>query len=167
VLAFGVGLAADSFAVGDFGRFQRQVHVIALVQLGDHHFDVLLAGTGKKKFLGLRVAREMQRGIFFQNFVDRNADLVFVGAGLGFNRKSDGRFGGWAFIKIAVDLSPSVSPVAVSSVWRLRRYRRHEARVLQSAFTLHDLHVLKALRQVAVVIHQGGVIFSTPLMTLK
>jgi hypothetical protein len=70
------------------------------VQLGDHHFYVLLPGAGEKKFLGLRVAREMQRGIFLQNFVDRNADLVFVGAGLGFNRKSDGRFGdGRAFIK--------------------------------------------------------------------
>ncbi len=43
VLAFGVGFAANGFAVGDFGRLEREVDVIALVELGDDHFDVLLA----------------------------------------------------------------------------------------------------------------------------
>src|SRR3984893_526991 len=43
VLAFGVGFAANGFAVGDLGGLEREVNVIALVQLGDYDFDVLLA----------------------------------------------------------------------------------------------------------------------------
>src|ERR1700731_3812683 len=54
VFAFGVGSAANGFAVSDFGRLQRQVHVIALMQFRDHHFYVLLPGTRQQKFLRLR-----------------------------------------------------------------------------------------------------------------
>jgi hypothetical protein len=43
VLPFGVGFTADGFAIRHLGRFERQVHVVTLVQLGDHHLDVLLA----------------------------------------------------------------------------------------------------------------------------
>src|SRR4029077_20148829 len=60
VLAFGVGLAANGFAVGDFGRLEREVDVIALVQLGYDNFDVLLACAGQQKLLGLRIARKTQ-----------------------------------------------------------------------------------------------------------
>jgi len=56
VLAFDVGFAANGFAVGDFGRLQSEINVIALVELGDDHFNMLLAGAGQEKFLGLRVA---------------------------------------------------------------------------------------------------------------
>src|SRR6202030_3823846 len=47
VFAFGVGAPADRFAVSDFRRLQREVHVVTLVQLGHHHLYVLLAGTGE------------------------------------------------------------------------------------------------------------------------
>ena len=70
VLAFGVGLAANRFAVGNFRRMQSQVHVIALAKLRDHHFDVLLAGAGKQEFLRLRIAAETQRQILLENPVD-------------------------------------------------------------------------------------------------
>ena len=70
VFAFGVGFAANRFAIGNLGRLERQVHVIALMQLGDDDFDVLLARAGEQEFLGLRIARKTQRGIFFQNFVN-------------------------------------------------------------------------------------------------
>src|SRR5260370_28898597 len=43
VLAFGVGLAANGFAVGDLVRLEREVDVIAFVQLGDDDFNVLLS----------------------------------------------------------------------------------------------------------------------------
>ena len=56
VLAFHVGFAANGFAVRDFGRLQSEINVIALVELGDDHFNMLLAGAGQEKFLGLRVA---------------------------------------------------------------------------------------------------------------
>ena len=60
VLALGVGLAADRLAIGHFGRLERQVDVVALVQLRDDHLDVLLPGARQQKFLRLRIARKMQ-----------------------------------------------------------------------------------------------------------
>ena len=70
VFAFGVGFAANGFAIRNFGRLEREVDVIALVQLGDDDFDVLLAGAGEQEFLGLRIARETERGVFFEDFVN-------------------------------------------------------------------------------------------------
>ncbi len=93
MLAFGVGFPADGFAVRHFGRLQREIDVVALVELGHDDFDVLLAGTGEEKFLGLRIARKAQRGVLFQDFVDGDADFVFIGAAFRFNRKSNGGFG--------------------------------------------------------------------------
>ena len=52
---------------------------------------MLLAGAGKQEFFRLRVARKTQRAVFFENFVNGHADLVFVRAALGLNGKSDGR----------------------------------------------------------------------------
>ena len=72
---------------------KRQVHVVALVQLGDHDFDMLLARTGQEKLLGLRIARKPQRRVLFQNAMYRRADAVFIGASLGFDRERDGRLG--------------------------------------------------------------------------
>ena len=59
VLALGVGLSANRFAVRHFWRLEREIHVVALVQLCDDHLDVLLSGPGKQEFLGLRVAHEI------------------------------------------------------------------------------------------------------------
>ena len=91
VLAFGVGLAANGFTVGNLGRLQREIDVVALLQLGNNDFDVLLARAGKQKFLRLRVARKTERAVFFENFVNGHTDLVFVSAALGLNGKGDGR----------------------------------------------------------------------------
>ncbi len=55
VLAFDVGFPADGFAVRNFGRLQGEINVIALVELGDDDFNVLLAGTREQEFLGLRI----------------------------------------------------------------------------------------------------------------
>ena len=103
----------------------------------------------------------MQRGIFFQNSVDRDADLVFVGAGLGLNRKSDGRFGnGCALIK---NRSGFIAKRLAGSGFFQFCDRTNIAGMkllhFNELFTLHDLRVLKSLRHVAVVIHQRGVIF--------
>ena len=91
VLAFGVSLAANRFAVGNLGRLQREIDIVALLKLGNDDLDVLLAGAGKQEFFRLRVARKTQRAVFFENFVNGHADLVFVRAALGLNGKSDGR----------------------------------------------------------------------------
>ena len=93
VFAFGVGFAANGFAVGDFGRMHDQFDVVALAELGDDDFDVLLPGAAEQKFLGLRIAGEAQGQIFLQNFVNGETDAVFIGAGFGFDGESDGGFG--------------------------------------------------------------------------
>ena len=93
VFAFGVRFAANRFAIWNLGRLQRQLDVIALAQLGDYHFDVLLARTRKQKFLRLRIAAETQRRIFLENSVDRRSDLVFVRTRLRLDRKSNQRLG--------------------------------------------------------------------------
>ena len=93
VLALGVGLGANRLAIGHLRRLERDVHLESLAQLGDHHFDVLLPGAGQQKLLGLRVLREAQRQVFFQNLVNTLADAVFIGARLGLDGEGDGRLG--------------------------------------------------------------------------
>ncbi len=65
--------------------------MVALLHLRDHDFDVLLAGAGDQKFLGLRIAEESQHGIFFHQLVDARPQLVFIGAALGLDGEGDGR----------------------------------------------------------------------------
>ena len=93
VPALHVGGSADGFAIGNLGRFQGDVHAIALLQPADGDFDVLLAGSGDQEFLGLRIAIEAQGKIFFQQFVQRVAHAVFVVAALRFDREGDGGLG--------------------------------------------------------------------------
>ena len=78
---------------GTFGRFEVDFGVITVLQLGDHDFDVLLAGARDQEFFRLGVAKEAQHGIFFHQLVDAIAQLVFVGAGLGLDGEGDRRFG--------------------------------------------------------------------------
>ena len=78
---------------GHLRRLQVDFGVVAVLQLGDHDLDVLLAGAGDEEFLGLRIAEEAQHGIFFHQLVDAVAQLVFVGARLGLDGEGDGRLG--------------------------------------------------------------------------
>ncbi len=72
--------------------------VVAALEFADHDFDVLLAGSGDEEVLGLLIAEEAQHGVLFHEFVDSDAEFVFVGAGLGLDGEGDGRLGkrdGW------------------------------------------------------------------------
>src|SRR5271170_6844609 len=91
VLSFGVGLAANRFAVGYLGRLERQVDVVTLLQLGNDDLNVLLSVAREEKFLGLWLAGEAQRWVLLHDLVNGHPDLVFIGAGLRFDRKCDGR----------------------------------------------------------------------------
>ena len=91
VAALHVGPAANGFAIRNFRRVQLDVHAVALLQTADDHFDVLLAAAGQQKFLGLRIAIEAQRLIFFENPLDGVAQAIFILAALGRNREGDGR----------------------------------------------------------------------------
>ena len=93
VFTFGIGFAANRFAIRDFGRLEREVDVVTLVQFGHDDFDVLLSGASEQEFLRLRIAREAKRGVLFENLVNRDADFVFVGARFGLDGESDRRLG--------------------------------------------------------------------------
>ena len=67
--------------------------MIAVLQLRDHDFDVLLAGSGDEEFFGLRIAEEAQHGVLFHQLVNAVAQFVFVGARLRLDGEGDGRLG--------------------------------------------------------------------------
>jgi hypothetical protein len=76
---------------------------------------VQLSRTRKQELFRLRIAAEVKRRIFFENLVQRDADLLFVLARLRLNRKGNRRFG--ILDRVVNDrrcLSQSVSPVCVS-----------------------------------------------------
>ena len=52
--------STDCFAIGDLGRFQRDIHAIPALQSADRDFDMLLPGSGNQKFFRLRIAIEAQ-----------------------------------------------------------------------------------------------------------
>ena len=60
-----VGLAANGLAIRHLWRLQDDLGVVAVLQLRNHDFDVLLAGSRDEEFLGLRIAEEAQHHIFF------------------------------------------------------------------------------------------------------
>src|SRR5579862_3234548 len=160
VLAFRVGLGANGFAIGHLGRVQGELDVIALAELGHDDFDVLLAGTGEQKFLGLRIAAEVQGRVFFENFVDGDADAVFVGASLGLDGKGDRRLGNTR-ARVVNHRRFVAQGVVGQSVFQFSN-RADVTRVqlgnFQGGFALHDMEMLEALGGAAIVIVEGGVV---------
>ena len=88
-----VGKSANGLAIGNFGRLQRDIHAIPLLQPADYDFHVLLSRARQQKFARLRVAVEAQGLVFFQHLVNRVAHAVFVIAALGLDGEGDGRLG--------------------------------------------------------------------------
>ena len=161
VLAFRVGFAANRLTIGHLRRLERQVHVIAFVELRHNYFDMLLAGARQEKFLGLRVAGKAQGRVLFQNFVDGHPDAIFVGARLRLDRKCDRWLGnGRGLVENRGRLVPE----------RLARgcflQLGHGANIARAQFghfgkllALHHLDVLEALRRRVVEIRQRRIVF--------
>ena len=134
--------------------------MIAFVQLGHHHFDVLLPRTRQEKLLGLRVARKTQRQVFFEDLVDGHADAVFVRACLRLNRKGDGGLGNmrglvkqWRrFVaqRFAGDGLLELGDRADVSGMHFRHFH--------AGLALHHLDVLEPFGGRAVEIHERGVV---------
>ena len=91
VASLHVGAPANGLAIRNLRRLQVHLGVVAVLQLGDDDFDVLLAGAGDQEFLRLRIAEEAQHGVFFHQLVNAVAQLVFVGTRLGLDGEGDGR----------------------------------------------------------------------------
>ena len=68
---------------------ERDLDVIALLEFFDDRFDMKLARTRQDKFLGLRIAVEMQRRIFLEDPVQSAGDLVLVGPRFRFDGEGD------------------------------------------------------------------------------
>ena len=90
VPALDFGPATNGFAIRNLRRVQLHVDAVALLQTADDDFDVLLAAAREQKFLGLRIAIEAQRLIFFEDALDGVAEAIFILAALGGNREGDG-----------------------------------------------------------------------------
>ena len=73
-------LRANGLEIGNLGRFERDLGVIALFEAADDGLDVRLAGAGDEELVGLRVAVEADEQIFFHELVDGGRELVLVGA---------------------------------------------------------------------------------------
>ena len=84
---------ANRLAIRNFRRLQRHLGVVALLQLGDDHLDMLLPGAGDQELMGLRVAIEANQRVFFHQPVQSGGQLVFIGAGARLDRKGDRRLG--------------------------------------------------------------------------
>ena len=69
--------------------------MVPLLHLRHGHFNVLLPCARDEEFLGLRITKEAQHGIFFHQLVNTWAKLVFIGASLRLDRECDG--GLWQF----------------------------------------------------------------------
>jgi len=54
----------------------KEIDVIAFVELGDDDFNVLLPERGQEKFLGCGSREKRSAGIFLQDFMNGDADLV-------------------------------------------------------------------------------------------
>src|SRR5712692_4265946 len=91
VAALHVGATTYRLTIRDFWSLEQNFRVITLLQLGDDHFNMLLAGPGDQKFLGLFITEERQHGVLFHQLMEAVGELVFVVAALGFKGKGYGR----------------------------------------------------------------------------
>src|SRR6185437_10775386 len=161
VATLDVSLAANGFTVRDFGSFEVDFSVVALLELGNNHLNVLLAGAGDEKFLGLLVAEEAEHGVFFHQLVDAVGELVFIVAALGLDREGDGRFGecdpgilnGIGFI------AQCVTRESVFQLGHSADIACMELRDRQQVLALRNGQVRQLLRGAAGKVLQDGVIF--------
>ena len=89
VPALDIGTAADRLAIRNLRRMKLDLDLIALLQFADDDFQVLLSVAGEQKLFGLRIAVEVERGIFLEDSMYRRAEAVFIVASLRFNRVGD------------------------------------------------------------------------------
>ena len=161
VAALRVGFAADGFAIGNLGRFQRDFSVVALLEAADDGLNVRLAGAGNQELVGLRIAEEANEQVLFHELVNGGRELVFVGAALGLDGVGHGRLGQSEAARPVsrAPFCPSVSPVSVSR--SLATAPRSPACSSATSTALRPCITLrceKLLLAAARVVLQGGVV---------
>ena len=135
----------------------------------DHHFDVLLAGAGEKKFFGLRIAGKTQGGIFLENFMDGDAEFIFVRAGFRLDGESNGGLGN---LRGAVKNRGAFVAEGVAGHGLPELGDGTDVAGVQFAnfgerFSLDDLDVLHALLSAAGKIRDGRIIFQDAAFYLE
>ena len=88
VFAFGNGLLANGFAIGDLRTADIGLHVIFAQHAVNDDFQVQFAHAGDQCLAGIRLGGNAERGIFLRQALHSDAELVLVR--LGFRLDSDG-----------------------------------------------------------------------------
>ena len=91
IAAFGLGL--DRLAIGNLRLLGVDLHLVAPLEPFAEHLQVQLAHAGDHQLLGLRVAVQLERGVFLDDLVQRAGELAFVAAALGRHGQADHRRG--------------------------------------------------------------------------
>src|SRR5580658_24581 len=130
---------------------------------------MLLARSGKEKFLGAGIAAETQRGVFLKNAVNGDANAVFVRAGFGLDGEGDRwlrnariRMKNWGGF-----ISQGVAGESVLELGDGAEIAGVEFLDGNGGFALHQLNVLKAFLAAAIEIGEMGVIFQNAAEDLE
>src|SRR5215472_5208350 len=91
VAAFGFGLAADGFAIGDLRTADVGVHAKFPLHAVDNDFEVKFAHAGDDGLPGFRVGMHAEGGIFLSETSQSLAHFVLVGLGLGLDGDGNDR----------------------------------------------------------------------------
>src|SRR6185436_3124796 len=91
VAAVSLGRSGDGFPVRNPRQLEVHFDAEAALQLCDGDLDVRLTLAGNEQFLGLRIARVVDRRVFFLQPVKRSADLLLVAPALRLDRVRDDR----------------------------------------------------------------------------
>jgi len=116
----------------------------------------------------LRIAGETQCRVFFHHFVNGDADFIFIGAGFGFDRESDGRLrqlrglivNGSAFVANGIAGNGFLQFGDGADIARVKLLNFREL------FPLNHHGVLKTFRNIAIEIEKRGVVFKDTALDL-
>ena len=132
-----LGLVLDRFAIGNFRLVHFDFHFVAALEPFAQNHQVQLAHAVHHQFFGLRVAVEVERGVFFDDLVQRAGKLGFVAAGLGHGGQADHRRG--ELDRRHHPVRPASCRCADLRSWQWRRCRR--PRPIRSALRFARLHL--------------------------
>ena len=86
-------MRAYGLAIGNLGRLERDLGVVAALEAVHDGLNVRLARAGDEELVGLRIAEEADEQVLFHELVNGGRELVLVGAGLGLDGVGHGRLG--------------------------------------------------------------------------
>ena len=153
-------LGTDGFAVRNLGGLESDFSVVALFETVDDGLNVRLACAGDEELVGLGVAEEADEQVFFHELVDGGGELVFVGAGLGFDGVGHGRLGrrGYIHLDFGAFLAERVAGEGVAQLGHGAQVTGVELGHFNGLAALHHAEVRQSLLVTASVVLDGDVV---------